>query len=201
MKKLFVMAAVTMMAAVGVHAQNGYEDTKHEVAVSYGVHSTSQWVDVFENASVTLTTATLVKYTDGKFIGPISAEYFYHLKSWFGLGGVFVYGKNKQDMLIGDKKDGTLMHSYFTLMPAVKFDWLRTKYFGMYSKLAAGLTLRTESLDTNDPGVKSDKASLAHFNWQVSALGIEAGSPTVRGFAELGFGEQGVFLVGIRCKF
>jgi hypothetical protein len=39
------------------------------------------------------------------------------------------------------------------------------------------------------------------FNFQASLLGIEAGGQNVRGFVELGMGEQGVALAGIRCKF
>ena len=42
MKKIFVMVAAAMMAVTSVNAQNGYDDTKHEVAVTYGVGSTSQ---------------------------------------------------------------------------------------------------------------------------------------------------------------
>ena len=39
------------------------------------------------------------------------------------------------------------------------------------------------------------------FNFQVSAIGVEVGSPKFRGFAELGYGEQGIALIGLRYKF
>ena len=201
MRKFFLMVAVAMMTATNVCAQNGYEDTKHEVAVSYGLYSNSQWIDVFENVTTILATATTAKFTNDRFLGPISAEYFYHLKSWLGVGGIFVYGHNKQDIYILDKKDGELTHSYFTLMPSVKFDWLRTKHFGMYSKLAVGVTLRTEKTNDSSAEVKSDSQTMTHVNWQLSALGLEAGSPTIRAFTELGTGEQGIFVAGLRFKF
>ena len=38
-------------------------------------------------------------------------------------------------------------------------------------------------------------------NFQASLLGIEAGSEKIRGFAELGAGEQGIILAGLRYKF
>ncbi|MBQ3753757.1 MAG: hypothetical protein II864_09470 [Prevotella sp.] len=85
-------------------------------------------------------------------------------------------------------------------MPAVKFDWLRKKYFGMYSKLAAGATLRQEKYDSNN-GSNDYDDSAVHFNWHVSLIGIEAGSPAIRGFAELGIGEQGILQAGVRYKF
>ena len=192
------MAAVAMMAAMNVSAQNGYDETKHEVAISYGIDSNSQIIDAFETIGVALVGA---KLENDKFFGPISAEYFYHVKNWLGVGGILAYGINKQDVYLLGDKDGVIKNSYLTLMPAVKFDWLRKKHFGMYSKLAVGATLRNEKYDSDDASTKDDSDSEVHVNWQASLLGIEAGGPTVRGFAELGFGEQGIVLVGMRYKF
>jgi hypothetical protein len=45
----------------------------------------------------------------------------------------------------------------------------------------------------------SEKALL--FNLQLSLIGVEAGSPNMRAFAELGFGEQGIVCAGLRYKF
>ena len=201
MKKILVMVAVAMMTAMNVSAQNGYNDTKHEMAVSIGLYSNSQWLDVLENATVIIASGTTASFDNDRFIGPLSAEYFYHMKPWVGVGGIFVYGNNKQDILFSGKKDGELSHAYYTLMPAVKFDWLRKKHFGMYSKLAVGMTLRTESVDSDDPDVKSEDETMTHVNWHLSLLGIEAGSPAIRAFAELGFGEQGILQAGVRYKF
>ena len=85
-------------------------------------------------------------------------------------------------------------------MPAVKFNWLRRKNIGLYSKLGAGATLRRERID--DKGVEDEgPESNVHFNWQASLVGFEAGGPTFRGFIEIGEGEQGIALVGLRCRF
>ena len=198
MKKFLTMVVAAMMATGIANAQEGYDDTKHEVAVSAGILSTSQYLDVFEAIINSIVGA---QYKDGNFTGPLSAEYFYHAKNWLGVGGIFVFGKDKQDMYVLGSKAGDLTHSYYTLMPAVKFDWLRLKNFGMYSKLGIGATLRSESLNSNTSSNDNDSSSDIHFNWQVSALGFEAGSPKIRAFLELGFGEQGVGLIGLRCKF
>ena len=101
----------------------------------------------------------------------------------------------------GSDKIGESKNNYFTLMPAVKFDWLRKSHFGMYSKLAVGATLRSEEYTSKNDSKRDYTDSTVHLNWQVTAIGIEAGSTTVRGFAELGTGEQGVILAGVRCKF
>ena len=192
------MAAVAMMTAMNVSAQNGYDETKHEVAITLGVWSNSQVIDVFENVGGALVGAT---FEDESFTGPISAEYFYHVKNWLGVGGILAYGQNKQDVYLGREKDGVSKNTYVTLMPAVKFDWLRKKHFGMYSKLAFGATLRNEKYESVNPSTKDDSDSEVHVNWQASLLGMEAGGPTLRGFLELGTGEQGIFLIGVRYKF
>ena len=187
-----------MMTAMSVNAQNGYDDTKHEVAISLGVWSNSEIIDAFENVGGALVGA---RFENEKFTGPISAEYFYHVKNWLGVGGILAYGQCEQDVYFVGKKDGVSKNTYLTLMPAVKLDWLRKKHFGMYSKLAFGATLRNEKYDSDSDSSKDDSDSEVHVNWQASLLGMEFGGPTIRGFLELGTGEQGIALVGLRYKF
>ena len=198
MKRIILLAAVAMMTAMSVNAQNGYDETKHEVAVSYGWWSNSDIIDAFENVGGALVGA---RFENEKYFGAISAEYFYHVKNWLGVGAIFAYGQCEQDVYLHGDKDGVSKNSYFTLMPAVKFDWLRKKHFGMYSKLAVGATLRNEKYNNDVASSKDSSDSEVHVNWQASLLGFEAGSPTLRGFLELGTGEQGIALVGLRYKF
>lgn len=198
MKKIFAMVAVAMMTVMNVNAQNGYDETKHEVAISCGAYSNSQIIDVFENIGGAMVGA---KFENEKFFGPISVEYFYHMKNWLGVGAILAYGQNEQDVMSGKEKIGESKNTYMTVMPAVKFDWLRKKNFGMYSKFAFGATLRNEKYDSSNNSNNNDSDSEVHVNWQASLLGIEAGGPTVRGFLELGTGEQGIALIGVRYKF
>ena len=204
MKKILFLVVATIMATMSAYAQAGYDDTKHEVSGSLGALSTSQWLDVYEDVFFVASTAGNISIDDGSYVGPVSLEYFYHAKKWLGVGGIFVLGANLQDINYNhnekQEKLGELLNTYFTFMPAVKFDWLRKKNFGMYSKLAFGATLRTESDDLDDSNHKKSESEV-HVNWQVSAIGIEVGSPYVRGFLELGAGEQGTALIGLRCKF
>ena len=198
MKKLLVMIAAAMMAATNVNAQNGYDDTKHEVAISLGGASNSQWIDVFEDLTVAMLSG---KLGERNFTGPFSAEYFYHIKNWLGVGGILAYGRSTQDVEESGSKIGDVSNNYITLMPAVKFDWLRKKNFGMYSKFAFGATYRSEKIEYKNSVYEDYDENGLHVNWQLSVLGIEAGSPTLRGFVELGTGEQGIGLIGLRYKF
>lgn len=202
MKKCLVMVAAALMAVMSVNAQNGYDDTKHEVAIGFGALSNSQWIDVFEEIGTMMVGVT---YKDEEFSGPFSAEYFYHVKNWLGVGGILAYGESKQDMYLSKNKIGELSHGYLTVMPAAKFDWLRKKNFGLYSKVAFGATMRSESIDCenkeNVNAKDNDGDSEIHVNWQLSALGVEVGAPRLRGFLEIGAGEQGIVLLGVRAKF
>ena len=200
MKKFLVMVAVAMMTAVSVNAQSGYEDTKHEIGISYGAMSNTTWMSIGD-AMGTILTFGAVKYDDGKFTGPIAVEYFYHLNPIIGVGAIGAYAKETKDILIANEKYGEAKNSYVTVMPAAKFNWLRKKYFGMYSKVAAGLTFASLKEDYSKSGVENRSESKVGFNFQASALGIEAGSENIRAFAELGVGEQGVILAGVRAKF
>ena len=76
-------------------------------------------------------------------------------------------------------------------IPAVKFHWYRRAWFGSYSKLGAGLTFLPwrEGKDR------------FQFNFQVSFLGLEAGPEFLRAFAEVGVGEQGIVVAGLRYRF
>lgn len=197
MKRIFLMAVAAMMATMSVQAQS--DEPKQEVAISYGTLSNSDILDAFENLGGALVGVTT---DNSSFFGPISVEYFYHVKPWLGVGGIAAYGQMKEDYYLTGKsngKDGELKNNYITLMPAVKFDWLRKSHFGMYSKLAVGATLRTEKMDGKTSGDDSD--SEIHVNWQVSLLGMDFGGQQLRGFVELGTGEQGILLGGIRYKF
>ena len=80
-------------------------------------------------------------------------------------------------------------------MPSVKFNWLRKEHFGMYSSLAAGIMVASLSGSKN-----GDSDSKVNFMGQLTGLGAEFGGQ-LRGFAELGFGERGVFTLGLRYKF
>lgn len=96
-------------------------------------------------------------------------------------------------------KEGERTRNYFTVMPAVKFNWINKDHFALYSKLGFGATILSETAkDAKKDTSESD--SRVYFAYQVSAIGVEFGSK-LRGFVEAGVGEQGIILAGIRYKF
>ena len=197
MKKFILMVAAALTLAVNVNAQEGYEDTKHEVAIAFGVASNTQLFDAFEEAF------SGYSYDNDRYMEPISAEYIYHVNKMLGLGAIFTFGNHKQDVYnlwSSKKRVGKSTNSYYTLMPAAKFNFLRKKNFGLYSKAGLGVTYQTRNIEFDD-GSDDDNEKVVHLNWQLTLIGIEAGSPYLRAFAELGIGEQGVVCAGLRYKF
>lgn len=196
MKKLILTTVAALTIAANVSAQTGYDDTKHEVAIRYGIAPNSKWLNHVGVFSVAFGGC---EYDNLNHTGSFSAEYFYHSKEKLGIGCVLAYGKNKGDYDYGLNDYGKTEASYYTFMPAVKFDYLRKENFGMYSKFALGVTMTSGTYKYND-GTTKDCTDYS-LNFQASFIGIEAGSPYLRGFTELGIGEQGVLSIGIRYKF
>jgi hypothetical protein len=190
-KIVFISLLLLPFMGQGVQAQ---ENKKHEIAISYGALPNSDWVNIFED--IIVVPFEKANRKNETHFGTISAEYFYNVSSLIGLGAVAGYGHRSYDLYDGDVAKGEQSDSYYTLMPAVKFNWVNKKHFGFYSKAAMGATLRSEK---NDAINYSESA--VHFNFQASFIGLEAGSSSARGFIELGLGEQGVFVGGLRFKF
>lgn len=201
MKKIIIMMVIALMATTNVSAQNAFEP-KHDIAISVGAWSNSDIINVFEDMLTIMLTGSNIETSS--YFGPISLEYFYHLNRTISVGAIAAYGHMKQNFYYDkDKKnkDGSLTNNYFTLLPAVKFDWLQKKNFGLYSKLGLGATLRSEKIEFTSDSKKGETNSKVHVNWQISLLGVEAGAEKIRGFIELGTGEQGIALIGVRYKF
>ena len=222
-----MMAAILLcVASLNAQAQNDeYYKTKDEVAVTIGAGSNSQIINAFSSIfsvmgealiTGTMTGGTYIgttTYENEKDIPAISVEYFHHLSPIVSIGAIAAFNGTTSDMYCKFQRTdgssttkervGSSSKYYFTLMPAAKFDWLRKKNFGLYSKVAVGATYASEKQKQDVNGDKKEVHSdnEIRFNFQASLIGLEVGSEKLRGFAELGVGEQGIALVGVRYKF
>lgn len=201
-KIALLLAAFIFFGSTSALAQDfdPNNEPKNEISLGYGAISSSNSLDAFVDVVSAIFGA---RYKNGSFIGPLSAEYFYHVSPLVGVGGIGVYSRHEQDVVQNEQVTGKRNSDYFTIMPAVKFNWLRKRQWSMYSKLGLGYThghYTTTGKDSsgNDTRSTSDNDL---FNFQASLVGIEAGNRNVRGFAELGFGEQGVIHGGVRFRF
>ena len=225
---LKTMAAAVILCGASLNAQaqnSGYYDTKDEVAVAVGVGSNSQIINAFSSIFSVMGEALISSMlTGGQFVGSttyenekdipaLSVEYFHHLSPGVSIGGIAAFNGTSSDMYcklrhtdgstVTNEKIGSSHKYYFSVMPAAKFDWLRRKNFGLYSKVAVGATYASERQKQDVNGEKKEvhNDNEIRFNFQASLLGVEVGSQKFRGFAEFGVGEQGIALAGLRYKF
>lgn len=191
--KTFILILALAAPICNINAQ----EPKHEISVSYGVLPNSLWLDGVQ----TFFEALFGQKKDTRnYVGPIGLEYHYRVSPLIGVGAVAVYSHHEEDLLKDDAVIRSRNKNYYTIMPSVKFNWLRRNHWGLYSKVAIGASLFNQKMKEAETGQKTDENKV-NFNFQASAIGIEAGSGTIHGFFEAGLGEQGVFLGGVRAKF
>ena len=199
MKIRFFLTALAISALMSVPAQAQDElETRHEIGISYGMVPNSTWIDILTEVIPSVFGET---YNNHKYVGPIGLEYYYHTSPLIGVGAVAVYATNNEDGFQKEVKTSHFTKSYLTIMPSVKFNWLRKTNWGMYSKVAIGATYAHLTNEVYNDAKKETIVNDLVFNFQASLLGIEAGNQHVRGFVELGMGEQGIALGGVRFKF
>ena len=223
MKKLIMIIAV-ILTTMNVYAQESeYYNTKHEVGITMGAGTTTEiFSGLADFTSITISSVVSsavtgglgsgsYSYGDEHYFPALSAEYYYHVTKGVALGGIIAFNGMDRDMYVEWRdnvnnahhkdKTGKAKRRNISIIPAAKFDWLRKKYFGMYSKLGVGLSFMYESQKDDRSGGTDYSKTTVIPNIQASLLGIEAGTQNIRGFAELGLGEQGIILAGLRYKF
>ena len=188
------MIVATMMTTLNVEAQSN--EPQNEIGAFYGFGSASNIVSEIGSA-FTYSTGDQTGYW-----GPFGVEYYHHLSKVVAVGGVVEYAGCKWDKPM--TMNGSLKTSYISVMPSVKFNWLRKEHFGLYSSLSAGVmiaSLKASDEIKNDPDITEDPDETAtSFMFNINPIGAEFGG-AFRGFAELGFGEKGLLCVGLRYRF
>ena len=190
MKKIFVTLCLALLS-MGVQAQ----EQKNEIGVFYGFDSASNIFSIITSA------ISAAAGDQSSFWGPVGVEYYYHVTPVVGVGAVTAFAGCKAEDEKTRKED--LSETFVTVMPSVKFNWLRKKNFGMYSAVSAGVMFCSISCNDNakaaDPDAKDETFSV--FMFQATALGTEFGGEQFRGFVEAGVGEKGIICAGLRYKF
>lgn len=224
-KKTFWMLLSILFCAIGsARAQEtNYYETRHEVSLAVGGITTTEVLTGLADMTAIMVSATTTAIFSGgqvssyysfgneHYIPTIVGEYYYHVSKVIGLGGFMAFNGMNRDMYLTTNnqstgttekvKAGKASRNNLSFIPAVKFDWLRRKHVGLYSKLGFGVSLLFEHQKEDASGGTDSHSTSVIPNFQVTPLGFEAGSPEWRGFLELGLGEQGIISAGARYKF
>ncbi|MCR4859047.1 MAG: phosphatase PAP2 family protein [Bacteroidales bacterium] len=154
---------------------------RNEIALAYSPVSSADLFFFYTGKLGSLIYPDYEQHVTGAF----SAEYFRRLGRLVSVGGAFIFYN------VSTKENGRKTgNSNFTLIPSVKLHWYDRRWFHAYSKFGAGVIFYDW---------KPKRENFA-FTAQASLLGIEAGTRW-RPFLELGVGEQGVALGGLRYCF
>lgn len=176
MKKIILLICILVSTGIASAQQ-------HEISIGYG-YPTS--LKIGNEVGDTFTGALVGSDLDNKFTGSFNLEYMYNFSSKMATGIILSYEHSKIKSI--DYKE-----NFVSIMPAFKMNWVQKNIFRFYSKVALGITLDVVSAG------KSDETDV-DFAYQVSPLGLEIGK-CICGYAEVGYGHQGIGVIGIRYRF
>ena len=201
MKRLLSSVALLVISCFVCLAQA--DESKHEFSVSYGYVTLPQTIDLLGAGVATASGGLLVgivdvmtpgdmeylKRIDNGGTGSFSFQYLYSLNRTIKLGGTVCY-----ESTWGEWNNGTdYMLHYPAIMATSKFMWFNREHFAMYSKLSLGLMLVLDGKNEDKP--------VPMFAGQGSAVCMEFGGRTLRGFLESGWGNQGFLNFGMKVGF
>jgi len=192
--------ALSVCGFGNAQAEQPVSDYKNVIGISYGFMSNFNWFSPYTDRGDAFES---VDFDNKSFIGPVAVEYFHRVKPNMSVGAIFTVGMKTEDVCFLGKekgKDGDCTSSYLTLMPAVKYEWMHNKLFTLYSKIAVGASFGMENYKYDDSKLREHSRHSYYINFQASPLGIESNGEKTRFFAELGLGEQGMALVGMRFR-
>lgn len=155
-------------------------------------------------------------YEQGVLCGYLGAasvglHYSYYLSRKWAIGFDYAYAAGRSTPYwkydgwfpFNDAKGCDVLVRSHLLMPSIKHLWWEGTNAAIYSKAALGLQHRRVFCNFYDEepaaGVPEDNRWLLAY--QFSALGAELGSRWLRAYFELGYGNEGVVLLGFRTRF
>lgn len=191
MKKLLFIAAFLIVCSKSYSQE-------HQISAGYGVGSSNQILDVFENvfSTIFLPTATL---NETSSIGEFRLAYAYTPKEKWHYGAAFSYSQSDYDVSFNGSKIGEQVNTYYTIAAETSYSFLKKEKLNIYALLGAGATIAT-SEQSRDSTNSTEDSNETFFNFQVTPVGISYGKQW-GGFAELGFGYRGIFSFGAFLNF
>ncbi|MCQ2288787.1 MAG: hypothetical protein MJZ74_06780 [Muribaculaceae bacterium] len=183
---------IVLFTALVAGAQNDVEMKKNEVSLSAGsLLGVMNW--------------GLTGSDYDRFSPSVSLGYMRRLSPVWSVGATITYvheNEQKECMAI-DFETGDVglynkhdKYDYCNVMATAKASWARHKTWNFYSRVGVGPSL------VNRQDLYNDRKKVeCVVNYQLTPVAFEVGNDKVRGFAELGFGLQGILNVGISHRF
>lgn len=194
MRKLLLLALI-LITVSSVHAQKKWKnDTRHDLR--FGVGAYPSFVVTFSDIfgydsyyeSIPSDTYRGAKY----IIGSYSMSYTYRLTRMLELGGSISYAQEYCTIydIITDDRVGKMKSNHLSFLPVLRLLCIQTKSFKLYAEASLGFEIRTKDIDK----------SRSNVSYQITPIGVAFGKK-VFGFAEMGYGAQGIFRGGVGYRF
>ena len=195
MKKLVATLLAVSVVFAG-YAKN--DKDKNEFTLTYGQITVPQFAYVFGGVLGAAFSLGHFTFDNAHMYGAAGVEYVHYVNNWLGFGGMVLCDYMTADAYSVDGDGNKTPNGKFDLgfvsaMPVVKFAWFNRPHVGLYSKLGVGAGLTFD--EENSFG--------KNLTWsgQITAIGIDFGGQTFRGFVDLGVGMQGLVSAGLRWQF
>ena len=174
------------------------DGSRNEVSITYGQATLPQFAYVMGGVLGVAFTAGHFTFENSHFIGGVGMEFIHYSNNWFGYGlaGTVDYMTSDAYSVDGDGNktpNGKFQLGYLSVMPMLKFAWLRKPHVGLYSKLGIGAGLEFRNGDVTQDNIS--------WSGQVTPIGFDFGGESFRGFVEAGVGMQGLVNCGVRWLF
>lgn len=204
MKKTLILIAMVALLISPLAAQEKTTFPRHYLSLSVG----EPWLNIVYSSWGGGRTFQPV---DGWFMPELynktkielpafSLTYFYSINSWLMVGAEVYYwgGYVQLHDCFTDKYVTTAGTTCISIAPAIRFQYINRKYWGLYSGLSIGLFLNIDG----ESKIYNGKYPDTYFRpaFQITALGVRFGD-TIYGTAELGLGNKGIFSMGIGTRF
>lgn len=193
MRRIITLVVATFATVLSVSAHK-YETPENEIAVGVGLGTHAYIGVAFGNAL-----ADAIKGEGGSenSIGAYSLTYLHNLNKHIAVGATGLYEYMYSESDDGEKSS----ESFITVMPTARAYWFRTKSFGMYSRVAAGVSFSMFEDYKDGSTTELENKNKALFAFHVAPVSFEVGSNKFSGFLELGYGYQGFVNAGLKFGF
>jgi len=192
MKRLFTTAALVIVAAFALHAQESKERIHPEISAGYGFIPTlgcylfhwngQSWIDMDPDIPDNLETLYGNDMTDTWNFGFSSLSAELPLMNWLSVPFTFTWALNFTRVSDSfNNRSRVMADASLGMMAGVKFKYLKREKFNLYSSLHAGLGLTNVGHITGTPNAELVPA------FQIVPIGVTVGG-SVFGFAEVGVG-------------
>lgn len=198
---------LSLCAVTGVnllHAENYNPEKKHEIRLSVSDGSTLAFSNVLSNGFADAILGS--KRTDEKISGMFGAGYRYRIQR-FKLGTDLGFALMSSKLALNGENAPSVQERevHFLILPTAEFTYFKKRWIELYGSASAGMSLsrHSEKAITDENRQEATKKSTlsAAFAYQINPIALRAGTESIAGFVEAGFGNKGFITVGVCLGF